>query len=172
MAKQSYIHCVICILSIALYGCNNSGKKTEAAQPAASDLVFKKIKLNKLSGEQFDLSGYKGKTVFVNFWATWCRPCIEEMPSIQRAMEIIKHENIEFLFATDETAGQIEKFKQRYNFPFHFVQTNNYQAYGIMVLPTTFIFNKEGKLVFSEMGYRKWDSKSNIDLLKSIINQK
>jgi thiol-disulfide isomerase/thioredoxin len=118
------------------------------------------------------MTQYQGKTLFINFWATWCRPCIEEMPSIQGAMEIMKNENIEFLFATDETREQVEKFRQRYNFPFQYVQTESYQSYGIMVLPTTFIFNKEGKLVFSETGYRKWDNENNLDLLKKIISQK
>lgn len=130
------------------------------------------MKLISLNDTSVKMTQYQGKTLFINFWATWCRPCIEEMPSIQGAMEIMKNENIEFLFATDETREQVEKFRQRYNFPFQYVQTESYQSYGIMVLPTTFIFNKEGKLVFSETGYRKWDNENNLDLLKKIISQK
>jgi thiol-disulfide isomerase/thioredoxin len=164
------IRLFILLFSVFLTGCGNG--ITKGNNGLATDFQLGNMQLTSRNSEIINWSQYKGKTVFINFWATWCRPCIEEMPSIQRAMEIIKNENIEFLFATDEPREQVEKFRQRYNFPFQYVQTESYQSYGIMVLPTTFIFDPEGKLVFSEAGYRKWDNKNNIDLLKSITRQK
>ena len=130
------------------------------------------VKLAELDGGPVDMGKYNGKTVFVNFWATWCKPCLQEMPSIQRMMEKVKEENIVFLFASDETAEQVENFKARNQYPFHFVLLKNSEELNIMALPTTFIFNPNGELVFSEMGVREWDDKANINLIQKIARQK
>jgi thiol-disulfide isomerase/thioredoxin len=141
-----------------------------ASTPAKSEID--KVKLTNLSNSPIDLGQYDGKTIFINFWATWCKPCLEEMPSIQKAQGILKDENIVFLFASDETAEQIEKFKSGHDYNFNYVRVENPEELNIMALPTTFIFNPDGKLAFSEMGYRKWDDKSNIDLIINIAKSK
>ena len=87
------------------------------------------------------------------------------MPSIQEAMKRLKNEKIEFFFASDETAEQIEGFKAANNYDFNYVKVGNLGELNITGLPTTFIFNPNGELVFSEMGYRKWDDKANISLI-------
>lgn len=118
-----------------------------------------------MNDQPIDLEKYKGKTVFINFWATWCKPCREEMPSIQKAMQILKDEKVEFFFASDESKEQIEEFKEAHHYDFNYVRIDNLVDLNIMGLPTTFIFNRSGELVFSEMGYRKWGDKANIDLI-------
>ena len=123
------------------------------------------LHLTDLHDQPIDFEKYKGKTVFINFWATWCKPCREEMPSIQEAMKILKNEKIGFLFASDETTEQIEKFKTAHKYSFNYVKVENLSELDIVGLPTTFIFNPNGELIFSEMGYRKWDDKANIDLI-------
>ena len=160
------------IVLIGLISCNEKGKEKDKDEPvlstpAKSELA--KIKLTDLDNKQIDLNQHKGKTIFINFWATWCKPCLEEMPSIERAQEILKDKNIEFLFASDETTHQIEEFKTDHEYKFNYVIVENMGTLNIAGLPTTFIFNPTGKLVFSEMSYRRWDSKENIDLLLEII---
>ena len=123
------------------------------------------LHLTDLHDQPIDLEKYKGKTVFINFWATWCKPCREEMPSIQEAMKILKDKKIEFLFASDETTEQIEEFKVAHEYSFNYVKVGSLSELNIMGLPTTFIFNSNGELIFSEMGYRKWDDEANIDLI-------
>ena len=126
---------------------------------------FDKIKLTELDGTPIDLYQYQGKTIFINFWATWCGPCIQEMPSIQKAKSSLKEEDIIFLFASNEEVEAIETFKKKQPYDFHYVRVENLEQLNIMALPTTYIFDSNKKLVFSEMGYRKWDSKNNIDLI-------
>ena|SRR5687768_12472339 len=158
------------LILLGAIACNN-----EAQQPAsgsASQISIANIKLLDLNGRVVDFSEYKGKTVFINFWATWCRPCREEMPSIQKAMEILKNENIQFLFSSEESNDEIEAFKAAHEYNFNFVRVESLAELNIMGLPTTFIFNPDGKLVFSEMGYRKWDDKINIDLIQSFSDPK
>ncbi len=141
--------------------------------PATSDKFdMGKLQLTDLSGKSIDLQPYLGKTVFINFWATWCKPCIQEMPSIQKAQEILKNEKIVFLFASDESAEQIVDFKSQYSYNFNYVSVQNMPELNIMALPTTFIFNPAGKLVFNESGSRQWDDKNSIDLIQSIIQSK
>jgi len=159
------------LILLGAIACNNEAQQ-QPASGSASQISIANIKLLDLNGRVVDFSEYKGKTVFINFWATWCRPCREEMPSIQKAMEILKNENIQFLFSSEESNDEIEAFKAAHEYNFNFVRVESLAELNIMGLPTTFIFNPDGKLVFSEMGYRKWDDKINIDLIQSISDPK
>jgi len=161
-------------LLIALYACGDAtGPKDIIKEEAAlqKSTIAHPI-LTDLNDQPIDLEKYKGKTVFINFWATWCKPCREEMPSIQEAMKRLKDDKIEFFFASDETTEQIEEFKAAHNYSFNYVKVENLSEINIMGLPTTFIFNPNGELVFSEMGYRKWDDEANINLILNKAEQK
>jgi len=149
----------------------NDGVKQGSSNSDVSAFTIDKIKLTKLDAQPVDLSKYKGKTIFINFWATWCKPCLQEMPSLQRMMEKQIGEDIVFLFASDETAEQITGFKNQHSYPFQYVQTENFSELEIMGLPTTFIFNGEGKLSFSEMGAREWDNSESVELITKITKQ-
>ena len=145
---------------------NNKDKPTVVKKIESE---FDKIKLTELDGTPIDLHQYQGKTLFINFWATWCGPCIQEMPSIQKAKSSLKDEDIVFLFASNEEVEAIEAFKKKQSYDFHYVRVENLEQLNIMALPTTYIFNPDKKLVFSEMGYRKWDNKNNIDLILNAV---
>jgi len=142
---------------------------SSGCQPKKDDSFAGKIRLTELNGQKIDLSSYRGKTVFINVWATWCKPCIEEMPSISEAKSILKDKNIEFLFASDESEDRIESFASKRQLDLHYVRLENMEELQIMALPTTYVLNAEGEVEFSESGYRKWDDKSNIELLTKII---
>lgn len=163
------VYSLIVLFFIGFTACNEDGSnKNKVASPALSEFEIEKIKLVDLQNNPIDLKQYKGKTVFINFWATWCKPCLQEMPSIQKAQEILKDEKIVFLFASDESMEQIETFKKNKAYTFNYVRVENMEILNIMALPTTYIFNNDGKLVFSEMGFKKWDDQENIDLLLNI----
>lgn len=130
-----------------------------------SDL--EKIQLQTLDGNSIDMSDYKGKTVFVNFWATWCKPCIREMPTIAQAQKQLKDKNVVFLFPSNESADLITDFKEKRDFDFNYVQVKNMEALNIQALPTTMIFNHEGKMIFSEMGFRDWSTPENLAVITS-----
>ena len=168
---MNIIHKIIWVFVIVLFGCNNA-KETRPVETSQPGIQLSEIRLSGLDGQQVNLNDYKGKTLFINFWATWCKPCLEEMPTIQNAMELLKDDNIGFLFVSEETTEQIDQFRTGHNYNFNYVRVENLPALNIMVLPTTFIFNPDGKLVFSEIGYRKWDDKSNIDMILKIIKSK
>lgn len=135
------------------------------------DTTFEKIKLADLKSNSFSLKQYAGKTIFLNFWATWCKPCIAEMPTIEKARNILNKEEIVFLIASSETIEEIEAFRKTHDFNFNYCQIQNSEELGFQALPTTYIFNAEGNLVFSESGYRKWNEKNNIDMILKIVNK-
>lgn len=137
--------------------------------PLVPDRPFDKLRLTDLNNNPIDLKQFEGKTVFLNFWATWCKPCKEEMPSIERAQYILRNENIVFLIASSESAEEIKEFETKNKYKFRYAQIENSEELGIQALPTTFIFTPAGKLFFSEMGNHKWDDSNNIEMLRKII---
>lgn len=155
-------HIYILLLIGLITQCTSSDKK--------SDSTLNSIALTDLSGKSVSLDLYKGKTVFINFWATWCKPCIQEMPTIVTMMEKFKDDKIVFLFASNEDVDQIEKFERKHSFRFHYVRVENLEELNIQALPTTYIFNSDGDLKFSEAGFRAWDSSENFELISRIVN--
>jgi thiol-disulfide isomerase/thioredoxin len=145
--------------------CSPPKEKPESA------IALENIELSGLSGEKINLTDYEGKAIFINFWATWCRPCIQEMPSIASLQNNLAGKNIEFLFASDEEVEKILKFKESRSMNLNFVRVENPEALGIEALPTTFIFNEKGELVFSEVGFRKWDDPATMEMVTKLINE-
>lgn len=155
------------ILFIILLGCNRKPEQTGASP---DQNITDRIKLADMNGQPIDLNQYRGKTVFINFWATWCKPCLAEMPSIERAQAIFKDENITFLLASNEESDRIQSFMAKSKLKLNYVQAQNIEALNIQALPTTFIIDPNGTLAFSEAGYRQWDEPENIKLIKETIN--
>lgn len=126
-----------------------------------------KVELSTLDGTAIDWNQYKGKIVFVNFWATWCKPCLQEMPTIAKAMTLPESSNVVFLFASNESVELIERFKAKQDFDFDFVQAQNLESLNVQALPTTFIFDESGNQIFSEAGYRDWSTPESLALFNS-----
>lgn len=151
---------VLMVVQVLLFGC--TGKSSEEQS------VRDKIRLKELDGRAIDLKAYKGKTVFINLWATWCGPCVKEMPSIERAMKALNKSDIEFLLASNEDLDAIQAFIDKRKLDLHYVQLENLEELNTQALPTTFIISPTGEVVFSETGYREWDQPENIELLTKI----
>jgi len=122
-----------------------------------------------LEGNAIELSDYAGKRLLLNFWATWCKPCIEEMPSMLKAQATLLNENYVFVLASDQSIKKIEAFKEKKGFDFNFIKFNGAMSdFEVSALPATFIYNEEGKMVRRFDGLTEWDSPEIISLLKDI----
>jgi len=144
-----------------LFSCNSRDSNN------SGEITLDALELSDLSGKEIDPDEFDNKTVFINFWATWCKPCIQEMPTIENAQAHLRGKNVIFLLASNESIEQIETFKKSRRFHFRYVKIKNLEDLHIQALPTTCIFNQQGELVFSEAGFRMWDSPKNINLIKT-----
>ncbi len=162
-------HKAIYLLLFILASCS-AGKKDQSGSSTSMEVDIAQVQLTDLDDQPIDLAQYRGKAVFINFWATWCKPCIQEMPTIASAQTYLDNEKVIFLLASNENVEEIETFIKRQTYSFHFVRLVNMEALRIQALPTTFIFNAAGKLKFSEVGYRKWNEPDNLALITKIIN--
>ncbi|HYE74221.1 MAG TPA: TlpA disulfide reductase family protein [Blastocatellia bacterium] len=114
------------------------------------------FKLTRLDGSQFKLSDYSGKVIIVNFWATWCGPCLTEMPLLEKTMLKYKDdEDVVFLaLSTDEERKDVEPFIKQHKFklPIAFAEMLNLH-FRVNSIPTTLIFNRKGEIVFRQAGF-------------------
>jgi len=152
-----------------LMSCSGGNKDQSTTSKISTDDITK-VKLKDLSDKEINLDQFKGKTVFINFWATWCKPCLQEMPSIEKAQAELKNKNVVFLLASNEEVSQIESFIKKHNYTFQYVHLENMEDLGIQALPTTYIFNPEGKLKFLEAGSRNWNDSASLELITKIMN--
>ena len=137
----------------------------------ASDLEYIQLKtsLVDLNQNKVNLTSFEGKKIVINYWATWCGPCIKEMPELKRAEEILQNYNYTFLLISDETISKISAFKNEKKFDFNFLKSvNSNEINGIYSLPTTYIFDENGKKVETFVGVVAWDSQRIINKLKKI----
>jgi len=163
------IHKFGLVILLGMVACNAGDKSKTVSYKEKDELG--KISLTGLDQQPIELEKYKGKTVFINFWATWCKPCIQEMPAIANVQNILRNEEIVFLLASNESIEQIEEFRINHDYKFNYARIENSEELNIQALPTTFIFSPGGTLVFSEPGDRKWDDTENINLIRKIIKK-
>lgn len=167
--KSNILSIVLLFIAFAIVGCSTSTK--EQTESTASKPVNDLVKLKDLDGSPIDLAQYEGKAIFVNFWATWCAPCIQEMPSLERMQASFKDEPIIFFYASNEPANKIKKFAEKKPWAFNYVQLDMELAdLSIYALPTTIIF-KDGKIAWTETGSKDWDSEKSISEIKAFIDQ-
>ena len=114
----------------------------------------------------------KGKVIFLNFWATWCPPCIAEMPSIQALYDKIDKKNVVFvMIATNDEQGKVQKFIKRkeYDFPIYFLKDDFLPTiFHSKAIPTTFIIDTNGKIVYKHEGTANYDTEAFKDLLENL----
>lgn len=152
------------LMFIILFSCGETLNKNKKAIKKENTKLF-----IDLDGNEILLSKFKGKRVLVNYWATWCTPCLEEMPSLVLAQEILKNENYVFLFPTTDAIIKIKEFQKIKNYPLQFLNyPSTLDKLNIYALPATFIYNTKGEIVKRIDGATTWNSNKMINLLKSI----
>jgi thiol-disulfide isomerase/thioredoxin len=115
-------------------------------------------------GRPLSFEEFRGKVVFVNFWATWCPPCVAEMPDIHRLYERIGHEpDIAFaMIALDEDFGKALSFldKKGFTFPVYRPGSALPPDFQSTSIPTTFLLGKDGRIVSRKAGMAKYNTES------------
>ena len=118
--------------------------------------------LQDLHGRTHRLADYRGKVVLVNFWATWCEPCREEMPSIERLRQSLAGEPFEVLAVNiGEPLGRIERFLEKMPLGFPVLldrDSGAAKAWKARVVPATFLVGPDGRIRYVHYGELDWSS--------------
>mgnify|MGYP001604435828 CR=1 FL=1 len=139
-----------------------------------TDIFFEKhkdIELTDLNDQKIQFSSLQGKVIFINFWATWCIPCVSELPSMQRLYDKLKNEEqIVFLFIGDEEQKTLQDFLKNHNLniPVYRI-TNGALPLERPVIPMTYIIYKDGKNLYKHSGSAVWDTEEMINGLKNLM---
>lgn len=121
-----------------------------------------------LQGQGLEIASFAGRKVFVNYWATWCAPCIREIPSIARAAATLADENYLFVLASDESPETISNFIADRGFDGHFIKLNGFfGAHGIDAVPSSSLYDENGLLLQSWAGAFEWDSPEMLEQLRN-----
>jgi thiol-disulfide isomerase/thioredoxin len=138
-----------------------AGEKTKAAYD---------FTLDQLEGETLNFEDLRGKVVFINFWATWCAPCVAEMPSIDGLYKIYK-DNPDVVFVminVENKEDKVKKFlkKKKFSFPIYLPNATQipkvYESKGI---PTTFVLDKEGFIAYKKVGMASYDADNFVNFI-------
>lgn len=135
----------------------------------ANEVSYDNVTFTTLDAKEIKLGDYKGKRVLVNLWATWCRPCIAEMPSLNRAYNELKDDNYVFLVASNEKVKKINGFAEATNFDFQLVKADDmFRPFNIQVIPTTMVFDTEGNMAMTMTGGMEWDEENVLKQLRAV----
>jgi len=130
--------------------------------------------LDTLAGESSKLEDYKGKYVLLNFWATWCPPCLEEMPTMESAYQQFKDRGftIVAISSDEEGAATVTPFIDQLGVTFPVLLDPDQavsKVYGAINLPLSFLLNPEGQVIAGSEGERDWSSEEAISVLDELI---
>ena len=126
--------------------------------------------LEDFEGNSISFEEFKDRVAFVNFWATWCPPCVAEMPDIHSLYER-KKENTSFvMISLDENEQKARDFIARkdFKFPVYFLRSRLPDTYNTHAIPTTYILGRDGKVVIENHGMAKYNTKGIRNLLDEL----
>ncbi len=135
------------------------------------------FELTDLAGNSISLKSLRGKIVVLDFWATWCGPCLASFPGMQQAVEKFRDDSqVEFLFVNtwergDDVQQRVADFIREKNYPFHVLLDSKNEvvtAYGVEGIPTKFVIDKNGKIRFKSVGFGG-DANQMVDELSMMI---
>ena len=126
-----------------------------------------------LEGNEFSLRNFENKVLFINYWATWCNPCLAEMPSMAELYNQYKeNNNIVFLYLSKEDADTIIDYIPKDDslgqLPIYKVVTDD-DLFSTRGIPTTFIVNRNGEIVIKDVGSAVWNDQSVVDYLDNLL---
>ena len=152
----------------ALYG------SSRAPAPVSRGSAAPDFTLPRLSGEgEMSLASLRGRVVLLNFWATWCAPCEEEMPAMQRLHQRLGSERFELLaVSVDNTEADVRAFRERLGLTFPILldpQRNVSSQYQTFRYPESFLIGRDGVVLERYVGPRDWDDPLYVERIRQLL---
>ena len=132
--------------------------------------------LPSLSGKQIKLTDFRGNVVLMNFFATWCPPCREEMPTIEAVFEAYQHRNFVVLGIAGDVEGEeiVEPFVKTHKLTFPVAldsASRVSQQYFVRSIPTIYLFDRHGRVAAKIMGGGDWNSEQAKAVIEELLNE-
>ncbi len=127
-------------------------------------------------GKSVKLADYRGRVLFLNFWATWCPPCKEEMPAMERLYQRYRDKGLVVLAVSIDAEGApvVSPFVKEHKFTFPIGLDPKMalaDTYRVRALPSSFLVDKTGRLAALALGPRDWDSKAAYALIELLLKE-
>lgn len=141
----------IAMIFLTLIGCGTAGSGTD-------------FTLMDINGNELSLSDFNEKVVVLNFWATWCPPCREEIPDFVRVYDEYKYKDVQFIGVSNEDIYTLKDFSNDYdiNYPILVDTKGVMENWQIRAIPTTFVLDRDGNVVFKNVGMMTAEQLENI----------
>lgn len=182
--RSSLVLSLILMSSFTAVACNDTAKNTPTTldklinEPAltVADNPTPNLTFLDASGKTVSLSSLRGKVIFINFWATWCQPCIQEMPSIDQLKMTFKGSN-EIVFLMVDVNNSLQKSqaymdKKHYDLQVYTPITNIPSTFLGNAIPTTVVLDKKGMMAARIEGGRDYKSPEIIQFLTGLVDAK
>jgi len=157
--------------------------KRESLQPVITGAIAPAFMASSLDGETMSLEDFDGQVVLLNIWATWCEPCLEEMPSMQRLYDALDDDGFEILAVSIDAplgqsddfgraGGDLDLFAQELGLTFRILHDpsgeiqRTYQTTGV---PETFLIGRDGLIYKKVAGGTRWDASVNEELVRRLL---
>ena len=147
-----------------------------ALQFPKEDIFAPETPFTDKNGANHTITEFKGKVVIVNMWATWCPPCIREMPSLGRLRKLYAPKDLEILAISTDKKADISKAEKKLgdlttgSLPFYSDATMNFaSSVNVAGFPTTIIYDRQGKEIARLSGTAQWDSQDVKDLIDDVL---
>jgi peroxiredoxin len=162
------------VYTASLSGVDEAARELDLIRPSkpkqASDFTVSLV-----SGDTLKLVGQRGKPVLINFWATWCAPCREEMPAMERLY--LKHRERGFVLlaiSVDSDVALVKPFLQKHKLTLPVAldaKMDLANTYGVRALPASFVIDRNGYLAALALGPRAWDNRAAHTLVEGLLAQ-
>lgn len=172
---QRIIFLILFGMLLTLSACRKTEPVPSASTVAKENSAAPDISVVSITdGSTLKLSGLKGKVVLLNFWATWCPPCREEIPSMMRLNQAMTGKPFQMVAVSMDEGGKpaIESFfkESGFNLPTYLDKSGNAgKAYGLTGVPESFIIDRQGMLVKKIIGGIAWDSPDVASFLEGMM---
>jgi cytochrome c biogenesis protein CcmG/thiol:disulfide interchange protein DsbE len=166
---------LILLLGLCFQCACSSTREQDSAGPVDEGQAAPDFRFKDQSGQQFSLSDFRGKVVLVNFWATWCSPCREEIPSLESLLRQMAPNNLKMLaLSVDDSWAPINEFMRESGVALPVYADFDRQIstrYGTFKFPETYVVNKKGKVVLKVIGSTEWAAPDMVAYLRKLTTE-
>jgi len=173
--KKYYKELSIMYLNEVIEAPELEAPSSEDMKVSTIDFESNMLQFSDLDNNIFTIQDFKGKNLFINYWATWCNPCLAEMPYMAELYENYQYQDdLIFLYLSREKLDTIKNYipkdESLQNLPIYKIVTDD-EFFATSGIPTTFIVNSKGEVVVKDVGSAFWNDESVFKFLDQLIQE-